>query len=161
MVHKNRNFGMEPQEATLLHAACETYQKAVENYETGTSPAHANMYAEELGRYAGLAFRAAEKLYPWPGATITDELRPITEKHGLNLSYAIWNRGFPDDGTEGCPYTYLYFREEPSKIALHAFCEEAGVLVENVEDQTKDGLFVYSGTADYQRWPELFKGIGW
>lgn len=161
MIKRNKNFYIDPQEATLLHTASEAYQKMVENYESSPGPAWAEMHAEELGRFAGLAFRAAEKLYPWPGATITAELRPIAEKHGLNLSYATWNRGFPDDGTEGCPYTYLFFREEPSEEALSAFANEAGVYVENVEDQTKDGLFVYSGTAEYKRWPELFKGIGW
>lgn len=161
MTKRNANFWIDSQDATLFHAAHETYDKAVNNHLKSYAGSYDEGRSEELGFYAGLAFRAAEKLYPWPGATITSELRELAKKHGLELSYATWNRGFPDDGQEGVPYTYCYFRKKPSDEALEAFGEEAGLYFENDEGQTKDGLWVWSGTAEFKTWPDLFKDIGW
>ena len=130
---RNTNFYLEPQEVCLFLTASESYKKVVERHLGSHSKSNPNddwddsyesdrwARCEELGRLAGLAFRAAEKLYPWPGASITEEIRKTATKHGLKLSYAVLNRGIQDDGMEGWPYNYCYFREEPSPEALKAF----------------------------------------
>ena len=168
---RNTNFYLEPQEVCLFLTASESYKKVVERHLGSHSKSNPNddwddsyesdrwARCEELGRLAGLAFRAAEKLYPWPGASITEEIRKTATKHGLKLSYAVLNRGIQDDGMEGWPYNYCYFREEPSVEALKAFGVENGLCFENGMQRTKDGLFAYDGSAHHERWTEFFDEI--
>jgi len=96
MVKRNDNFSLEPQEATLLYAASECYKKVTSRHLAKHSGAGSRPWddtydsnmslCEELGRFAGLTFRAAEKFYPWPGASITEELR---EEESNNWSQKI------------------------------------------------------------------------
>lgn len=108
--------------------------------------------AEELGRLVGLYYRASEKLAPWPGQRIiTNEIREIGQKYNLDISWACWNPGVYDDGTNGIPYVYIYFRSEANDEAMKAFCKEVDITFYGFEDE-EGGLFVISGEAVGGRW---------
>lgn len=152
-VKKNENFNMEPQMVAILQTSEYNYSKAAT--EEAQRFRNDGDYPVEVGQLAGMAFRAGEMTYPWPGITITKEARVIAENFGLDVSWATWNRGVYDNGMEGCPYIYVYFREKAYDVALQAFCDAFDISFDGLEE-TKGGLYQISAEAVDGRWSELY-----
>lgn len=108
--------------------------------------------AEELGRLVGLYYRVCEKLHPWPGQRIiTKEVREAASKYDIDVSWACWNRGVYDDGTEGIPYVYVYLRHEADEGAINALCLDLDLGFYGLEE-SKPGQWFFSSEAVGGRW---------